>query len=219
MCEISTSVLNVSEDNSVKTFYDLETAKTDYFHIDVMDGKFVNDNTVNKMLEYAGNIKKISNIPLDIHLMVEDTKKHIDEFIALEPLIITIHKEAFKNTDELMKQIKYIKEQGVKVGVAIKPSTPIAEVYDILGYIHLILVMTVEPGKGGQELIKDTVRKIDELNKYRQDKKLEFYIEADGGINIKNSQEIKRRGADILVAGTSIINSENYKETIKELKK
>lgn len=148
MIEISTSVLNVDEENSIKTFYDLETAKTDYFHIDVMDGKFVADNTSDKMLEYASNIKKMSNLPLDVHLMVEDTKKFIEEFLPLEPCYITIHKEAFKTIEELKNTIKYVKEQGSKIGIAIKPETSVKEIEPILEYIHLLLVMTVEPGKG-----------------------------------------------------------------------
>ena len=219
MQEISVSILNVNEENSLRTFYDLEVAKADYFHIDVMDGKFVKNNTVNKMLEYAGNIKKISNLPLDVHLMVEDTKKYIDEFISLEPSNITIHLEAFENLDKLKEIIEYIKSQGIKVGVAIKPTIDIKEIYPILEYIHLVLVMTVEPGEGGQKLIQNTIDKIKNLNDYRNKNNLDFYIEADGGINIENSMELKNAGVDILVVGSAIINADNYSEVIKEIKK
>ena len=121
MVEISTSILNVNEEDSIKVFYDLETAKTDYFHIDVMDGKFVANDTIKKMNEYTSNLVKISNVPLDVHLMVEDTKKYINMFLPFEPKIITIHQEVLKNIEELKEIIQYIKEQGVKVGVAIKP--------------------------------------------------------------------------------------------------
>ena len=115
MIEISTSILNIEEEKSLRTFYDLEVAKTDYFHIDVMDGEFVENNTTEKMMEYASNIKKISNLPLDVHLMVKDTKKYIEEYLPLNPCFITIHKEAFDGIEELKETIKYIKEQGVKV--------------------------------------------------------------------------------------------------------
>mgnify|MGYP004647076253 CR=1 FL=1 len=219
MIEVSTSILNVKEKDSVKTFYDLETAKTNFFHIDVMDGKFVDNNTAKRMLEYATNIKQISNVPLDVHLMVEDTKKYIDDYLALEPMYITVHKEAFKSKEEFEEIILYIKENRIKVGVAIKPETKVEEIYEILPYIHLILVMTVEPGKGGQGLIPATISKIAELSNYRQENNLDFYIEADGGINEKTINQVREAGTDIVVAGTAIVNAENYKIAIQTLKK
>lgn len=170
MIEISTSILNIEEEKSLRTFYDLEVAR-----IDVMDGTFVENDTTKKMLEYASNIKKISNLPLDVHLMVKDTKKYIEEYLE--------------------------------------------EIKDLLEYIHMLLVMTVEPGKGGQKLIPETLEKIKELNKYREEKNLDFYIEADGGINLDTVESVKKAGVDIIVAGTAVVNSEDYKSTIKELKK
>ena len=219
MIEVSTSILNVKEKDSVKTFYDLETAKTNFFHIDVMDGKFVDNNTAKRMLEYATNIKQISNVPLDVHLMVEDTKKYIDDYLALEPMYITVHKEAFKSKEKLEEIILYIKENRIKVGVAIKPETKVEEMYEILPYIHLVLVMTVEPGKGGQGLIPATISKIAELSNYRQENNLDFYIEADGGINENTINQVREAGTDIVVAGTAIVNAENYKIAIQTLKK
>ena len=219
MVEISTSVLNIEEKKAVQIFYDLETAKTDYFHIDVMDGKFVYDNTKNKMLQFTSIIKNITNIPLDIHLMVESPREYIDEFVAYEPDYITIHKEVFKSNKELIDEIQYIKGQGVKVGVAINPNTKIEDIYEIIKYVHLILVMTVEPGKGGQTLIRETLEKIKKLVFYRKKENLDFFIEADGGINIENANDVKKAGVDIIVAGTAIIMSDDYKKTIKALKK
>lgn len=218
MVEISASILNVDEENSVKTFYDLETAKINMFHIDVMDGKFVKDNTSKKMLEYASNIKKMSNLPLDVHLMVQDAKKYIEEYIALEPSYITVHIEVFDNIEEIKDTIDYIKENGIKVGVAIKPNTDLKKVYPILKYIHLALVMTVEPGKGGQKILPETIIKIEKLKEYRQEENLDFYIEADGGINKDTAKDVKEAGADILVCGTAIVNSDNYKEAVDEIK-
>ncbi len=115
MVEISTSILNVEKENATKVFYGLEVAHTDYFHIDVMDGKFVPKNTVEIMKEYSNTIKQMSNIPLDVHLMVENVKEFIDEYISLEPNIITFHLEATKNKEEVMELINYIKESGSKV--------------------------------------------------------------------------------------------------------
>lgn len=115
MVEISTSILNVEKSNAMKVFYGLEVAHTDYFHIDVMDGKFVPKNTVEIMKEYANSIKQMSNIPLDVHLMVEDVKAFIDDYVGLEPNIITFHLEAAKSKEEVMKFINYIKENNIKV--------------------------------------------------------------------------------------------------------
>ena len=117
MVEISTSILSVLKGQESKTFFALEKAKTDYFHIDVMDGKFVEKNTYNKMFEYASYIKRISNIPLDVHLMVEDVEKGINDFSALEPNIITFHYEACKNDEEVQKYIRMIKDYNIKVGI------------------------------------------------------------------------------------------------------
>ena len=115
MVEISTSILNVERENAMKVFYGLEVAHTDYFHIDVMDGKFVPKNTVELMKEYANSIKQMSNIPLDVHLMVENVKEFVDEYIGLEPNIITFHIEATSSKEEAISLINYIKQSGVKV--------------------------------------------------------------------------------------------------------
>ena len=165
MIEISTSILSVKEQDSIKTFYNLETAKTDYFHIDVMDGKFVENNTSNLMLKYAENIKQISNLPLDVHLMVEDVDSFIEEYIPLVPSFITIHYEAFSSNEDIIKTINKIKQNGIKCGLSVKPNTKIEEIYEFLPYIHMCLVMTVEPGKGGQTLIPETIEKIQKLKK------------------------------------------------------
>ena len=130
MVEISTSILTVSKGEESATFFELEVAKTDYFHIDVMDGKFVEKDTYQKMLEYASYIKRISNLPLDVHLMVEDVKRAIDDFLSVEPNIITFHLEACKNKEEVFELIKYIKENNCKVGISIKPNTKLEEVYE-----------------------------------------------------------------------------------------
>ena len=219
MVEISTSVLSVKKEGAIKVLYNLEMAHTDYYHIDVMDGKFVENDTREVMLEYANTIKQISNIPLDIHLMVNDLKENIDEYIGLEPNIITFQIEACKDNKEVTDIINYIKENNIKVGIAIKPSTNIKEIYEYLPYIHTVLIMTVEPGKGGQKLIPETVDKVQELKRYIDENNIDIDIEVDGGINSENAQELQERGANILVVGTSIINSENYTDTINDLKK
>ena len=219
MVEISTSILSVEKGKEAEVFFALEKAKTDYFHIDVMDGKFVEKDTYNKMLEYASYIKRISNLPLDIHLMVEDVKDAIDDFSAVEPNIITFHYEACKNKEEVMQIIKKIKENNCKVGLSVKPETKIEEIYEFLPYIHMCLVMTVEPGKGGQTLLTDMVDKISKLKKYVDENNIEIDIEADGGINLKTAEAVKQAGANILVSGTAILIAKDYKVIIDELKK
>ena len=219
MVEISTSILSVKKGEEAATFFELEAAKTDYFHIDVMDGKFVKKDTYQKMLEYASYIRRISNLPLDVHLMVKDIKTAIDDFLAVEPNIITIHLEACKSKEEVYEIINYIKENNCKVGISIKPDTKIEEVYEFLPYIHMCLVMTVEPGKGGQTLLKDMVDKIATLKKHIEDNEIEVEIEADGGINLATAPEVKKAGANILVAGTAILRANNFKTIIDEMKK
>ena len=218
MVEVSTSILSVESGNEAETFLLLEKSKTDYFHIDVMDGKFVKQDTYKKMIEYCNYIRRISNLPLDVHLMVEDVETGIEVFSANEPNIITFHLEACKNEEEVMKNIELIKEKGARVGIAIKPDTPIQEVYKYLPYIHMCLVMTVEPGKGGQTLITEMIAKIDELKSYIDKNNIEIDIEVDGGINLKTAQRVKDAGANILVAGTAILMASDYKVIIDELK-
>ena len=218
MIEVSTSILTVEKGKEAETFFALEKSKTDYFHIDVMDGKFVEKDTYQNMLEYSSYIRRISNLPMDIHLMVEDVETGIEVFSAVEPNIITFHIEACKNKEEIMKNVNLIKEKGSRVGIAIKPETPIEDVYEYLPYIHMCLVMTVEPGKGGQTLITDMLAKISELKSYIERKNLEIDIEVDGGINLKTAQRVKDAGANILVAGIEILMASDYKVIIDELK-
>lgn len=217
--EVSTSILTVEKGNEAETFFALEKAKTDYFHIDVMDGKFVEKDTYQKMQEYGSYIKRISNLPIDVHLMVKDVKNAIEDFSAIEPNIITFHLEACKNKEEVMENIQRIKDVGAKVGISVKPNTPIEEVYEYLPYIHMCLVMTVEPGKGGQTLITDMLEKISTLKKYIDENELEVDIEVDGGVNLKTAPRVKEAGANILVAGTAILVASDYKVIIDELKK
>jgi ribulose-phosphate 3-epimerase len=219
MIEISTSILTVEKGKEAETFFALEKSKTDYFHIDVMDGKFVEKDTYQKMIEYSNYIKRISNLPMDVHLMVENVQEAIEEFSAVEPNIITFHLEACKTKEEVMKRIQQIKDNGSRVGIAIKPDTKIEEVYEYLPYIHMCLIMTVEPGKGGQTLITDMLSKIETLKTYIEKHNIELDIEVDGGINIKTAPRVKKAGANILVAGTAILMASDYKVIIDELRK
>jgi len=218
MVEISTSVLTVEPKNAIQTFYSLEVAKTDYFHIDVMDGKFVTKDTVRKMKEYATTIKHISNVPLDVHLMVADVEKFIDDYSVLEPNIITFHYESNIRLSTIVERIEKIKKMGCRAGISIKPNTPLSAIYELLPMVHLVLIMSVEPGEGGQLFIPDVLDKISELKSYIDNNNLFVDIEVDGGINEATCEAVKTAGADVLVAGTAILKSLDYKTTIDILR-
>ena len=219
MVEVSTSILSMQQGDEAETILKLEKSKTDYFHIDVMDGKFVEKNTFNKMREYSEYIKRISNLPLDVHLMVEDVETAISVFETIQPNIITFHLEACKDENEVIQTIKRIRESNIKVGIAVKPNTKIEEVYKYVPYVHMVLVMTVEPGKGGQTMITDMLEKISKLKTYVEENEYDIDIEADGGINLATAERVKKAGANILVSGTAILQAVDYKTIIYELKK
>ncbi len=218
MAEISASMLTLKKENAIRTMYNLEAGKIDYFHIDVMDGKFVEKNTLEVMKDYALTVSHISNLGLDVHLMVNNIKEFIDEYLMLSPKIITFHIEATNNEEEVMDIIKYIKDNGSRVGIAISPKTNINEIKKYLKYVHLVLIMTVEPGKGGQKLIPETLKKVSELKKYIESNNIDIDIEVDGGINDITAKQAIDAGANILVVGNYLTSSENISEDIKKLK-
>ena len=218
MIEISASVLTVNKENAIHTFYELETSKINYFHIDVMDGKFVENNNIELMKDYALTISHISNVGLDVHFMVENVEEAINEFLMLQPKIITFHIETTKEHERTMQIIRDLKENGIKVGIAISPDTNIEEIKEYIPYLHMVLVMTVVPGKGGQKLIPETLEKVKKLREYTEENNFEIDIEVDGGINDETAKLAKEAGANILVAGNYIIASENFAESVKKLK-
>ena len=215
MADVSVSILSVEKENATHTFYNLETARPEYFHIDVMDGKFVENNNLELMKDYATTISHISNIPLDVHLMVENVEEIMDEYMDLLPDRITFHIEAISDSERIFNIIDDLKSNGIKIGIAIKPNTKIDEIKPYLNYIHQILVMTVEPGKGGQKLIPETLEKIKELRSFVDDNGIDIDIEADGGINKETAEEVRNAGTDVLVSGAFIINSEDQREAVE----
>lgn len=218
MIEISASLLNVERENAIKTFYKYETAKIDYFHIDVMDGKFVEKNTEEKMKEFSLTVSHISNLGLDVHLMVEDVEKFIDEYSILEPDIITFHLEATKNEERTKNVINLIKNHGSRVGIAINPDTSIDEIKKYLPFIHMVLIMTAFPGKGGQKFMPETLDKIKELKEYVDANNIDIDIEVDCGINEETAKDCKEAGANILAVGSYLLKAKNCSEAVKKLK-
>ena len=219
MYEVSTSILNAEKGKEAEVILALEKARTDYIHIDVMDGEFVEKNTYQKMLELSSYVRRISNMPLDVHLMVKDVETAINVFAPVEANLMTFHLEACKDEEEVFKFINMIKDNHSRVGIAVKPDTKIEEIYKFLPFIHVVLVMTVEPGKGGQTLISDMVDKIGTLKNHIDENDLDNVIEVDGGINLATCERVKEAGASMLVAGTAILMAKDYGEIIGELKK
>ncbi len=216
--EISTSLLSVKKEDIIQTIYNLEVAHTDYFHIDVMDGRFVKNDTSETMRIYCEYLNQITNVPIDVHLMVTNIKEYVDSYSIFNPNIITFHYEACKDDTEVDKYIEQIKGRECKVGLAIKPNTDIEKIVKFLPKINLLLIMSVEPGKGGQKFIESTVEKIKKAKAKIDELGLDTEIEVDGGINLENSKEVKEAGATMLVSGTGIISSKDYSYTIKKLK-
>lgn len=204
--KISASFLSIKEDME-KNLEKLDKTNIDYLHVDIMDGIFVPNKTSNQIIDLLKNTNK----PKDVHLMVSDVKAYIDEYSKLNPVYITVHIEALSNPLEI---INYIKGKNIKVGFSIKPNTDIEILKPYLEYLDLILVMSVEPGKGGQEFIGSSKEKIDMLKELQKD--YHYLIEVDGGIN---KETIKHcQNADIVVIGSYITNSTDYNEKVDSIK-
>ena len=216
--EVSTSLLSVKKEDIIQTIYNLEVAHTDYFHIDVMDGRFVENDTSETMRIYCEYLNQVTNVPIDVHLMVTNVKEYIDSYSIFNPNIITFHYEACKDDTEVDKYIEQIKGRECKVGLAIKPNTDIEKIVKFLPKINLLLIMSVEPGKGGQKFIESTVEKLKKAKAKIDELGLDTEIEVDGGINLENSKEVKEAGATMLVSGTGIISSKDYNYTIRKMK-
>jgi ribulose-phosphate 3-epimerase len=191
----------------------VEMGGADLLHIDVMDGHFVPNISLG--FPVISSIKGKTNLPFDVHLMIENPEKFIDDFIEAGADIITVHVEAVVHLHRL---INYIKNRGVKPGVALNPSTPLESIRYILDDISMVLIMSVNPGFGGQKFIPQMIEKIVKLKEILNSKNPEVLIEVDGGINENNAHDIISAGADILVAGSAIFNSPNPEKTIKKLK-
>ena len=213
--KISPSILSADFSKLGNEIRDLEKAGADLIHIDVMDGHFVPNITIGPGVIYK--LRKCSSLPFDVHLMISPVHNFIKSFAEAGADIITIHPEA---TDNLVSSIEKIKSLNKKAGVALNPETPVNKVLPVLGSIDLVLIMSVNPGFGGQKFIESTLEKVKLLRKEIDTKNLTVQIEIDGGINFENSKIVKKAGVDILVSGATIFkkNAGNLKKNIQLLK-
>ena len=213
--KISPSILSADFSKLGNQIKDLEKANADLIHIDVMDGNFVPNITIGP--EVIKQLRKYTSLPFDVHLMISPVHNFIKNFADAGADIITIHPEA---TDNLVNSIKKIKSYNKKAGVSLNPETSIDKVLPVLNLIDLVLVMSVNPGFGGQKFMPETLEKVKVLRKEIDKKKLKTQIEIDGGINIENSKTAIKAGVDIIVSGTTIFkeNGGDLKKNIQLLK-
>jgi ribulose-phosphate 3-epimerase len=213
--KISPSILSADFGKLGNEIQDLEKAGADFIHIDVMDGHFVPNITIGP--EVINKLRKYTSLPFDVHLMISPVDDFIKNFAEAGADIITIHPEA---TDDLISSIKKIKSYNKRAGVSLNPETSVDKVLSVLNIIDLVLIMSVNPGFGGQKFIEKTLEKVKILRKEIDSKKLKTQIEIDGGINFENSNMAIAAGIDILVSGTTIFkeNGGNLKKNIQLLK-
>lgn len=214
--EIAVSTDPIKDFQNIVEYAKQMQGKADFLHCDVMNDNFVCKNTFDYNL--IKSINRNSLIMLDVHLMVDEPAEDLQDYIDAGANIITLHYEAFKDKNLLAEAINYIKQNHTLAGLSLKPSTQFKEIRSHAYACDLILVMGVEPGASGQELIPEMLDKVAEINKFRLDNNLSFKIEFDGGVNDKNAQKLVDLGVDILVSGNYVYNSKDKLKAIKILK-
>jgi len=211
--KIAPSILSADFGNLASDVKKVSIAGADYIHIDVMDGHFVPNITMGPMIVDA--VKKATTTPLDIHFMVEDIPFFIDLYKHLKPEFISFHIEEEKHINRVIQKLRNL---DIKPAVVLNPATPVSLLKYIVADVDMVLLMSVNPGFGGQKFIPNVIEKIKELRDLASNKNPDLLIEVDGGVNDKNATILKEAGADILVAGSFIFNSSDYKEAIKKLR-
>ena len=214
MTKIAPSILSANFAKLGEEIKEVELAGADYIHVDVMDGHFVPNITIGPLIVEA--IKPVTNLPLDVHLMIENPDQNIRIFAEKGASIITVHQEACPH---LHRTIQLIKDMNVKAGVVINPATPIEMIKEILPYVDLVLIMTVNPGFGGQSFIHEMIPKIKAISELKEKNNYHYEIEVDGGVNIETAKLCTDVGADVLVAGSAIFNQKDRKKAIEDLRK
>ncbi len=210
MKRLAPSILSADFSKLGEDVKNIENAGAHIIHVDVMDGHFVPN------ISYGAVVMKSllgkTKMPFDVHLMIEDADKYIGEFVTDNTEFITVH---YESCTHLHRTVEYIKSFGVKAGVAINPATPASVLECILEDVDMVLVMSVNPGFGGQKFISGALEKVKQLDKIRKELNLTFEIEIDGGINLENISTVIDAGVDIAVAGSAVFKAENVTETVK----
>jgi len=213
MCLVAPSLLACNFLKLEEACNMVNASEADWFHLDVMDGLFVPN--ISFGIPIIEHVRKIANKTCDVHLMIEEPGNLVPAFKKAGADQITVHIEACPN---LHRNIQQIKELGMLPGVAINPHTPVSFLSDILADLHQVIIMSVNPGFGGQKFIPHTLEKIKQLRKMIDEKKLDVLIEIDGGVTVENAAEIVRAGADVLVAGNTVFSAADPVQTIRQLK-
>ncbi|OZM58551.1 ribulose-phosphate 3-epimerase [Lottiidibacillus patelloidae] len=213
MVKIAPSILSADFAKLGAEIKDVENGGADYIHVDVMDGHFVPNITIGPLIVDA--IRPHTTLPLDVHLMIENPDQYIEQFAKAGADIISVHVEACKH---LHRTVHFIKSLGVKAGVVINPATPVAMIEDIITDVDLVLLMTVNPGFGGQSFIKSVVPKIRQVADLTKKHNLSIDIEIDGGVNPETAKICVEAGANVLVAGSAVFNYEDRKAAIQAIK-
>lgn len=214
MKKIAPSILSADFSRLGEEVQAVERAGADLIHIDVMDGHFVPNITIGPLVVQA--VRKVTALPLDVHLMISSPDQYIEEFARAGSDLITVHVEAGVH---LNRTINLIKKQGVKAGVSLNPATPLSALDYVLEEVDMVLLMSVNPGFGGQFFIPNVAHKISRLREIIDVRNVPVEIEVDGGINFDTARMVARAGADILVAGSAIFGSDDYIKTIQALRK
>lgn len=214
MVKIAPSILSADFSRLGEEIRAAEKAGADMIHVDVMDGHFVPNITIGPPV--IKSIRKIASVPLDVHLMIDDPDKYIKAFADSGADILTVHEEA---SVHLHRTLQNIKECGVKPAVSINPATPVGHLDIVLPYVDIVLLMSVNPGFGGQEFIPEVLNKIEKLKDIVTARHLDVDIEVDGGVNINNVAGVVSAGADIVVMGSAFYNSKDYAETVEIVRK
>lgn len=213
MIKIAPSLLSANFADLTKDIKKLEEGKADYLHLDIMDGIYVPNITFGPPL--IKKIRKVTELPFDVHLMIDRPERFIEDFVDAGADIITVHEES---TTHLHRTIQLIKSFGVKAGVTLNPSTPLSTLEYIMDDIDLILIMTVNPGFGGQSFIPAMKEKIAKVRTMIDEHNPDIILEVDGGIKLDNAKEIKDLGADLLVVGSGIFSADDIAKRIEEFK-